>query len=413
MEKEGESIMKERIDRLIKIILSLMIVFSVISLNTVKASTLYNISYNVTYGQTSARTMLSLINDLREDVGVDDLAYDYTLEQAAMQRAAEIAIYFSHDRPNEEDCFSVLDDYSISWWYAGENIAEGYDSVSSVFEGWSESEGHYYNMINEYYNAIGIGYCIYDDTTYWVQLFTYSTSLNTTATTANDSSTTVNVEVSTDIFETVCDAIGHSYGSWVITTKATTSSNGKKTKTCSVCGTTKTSTIKKISTVKLSTTTYTYNGKVKTPSVTVTDSSGNKLTKGTDYTVSYPSGRKKVGTYSVKITFKGNYSGSKTVKFKIKPKATTLKSLTASKKAITVKWTKKTTQTTGYQIRYSTSSSFSSYKTVTISSYKTTSKKITGLKSKKKYYVKIRTYKTVNGTKYYSSWSSIKSIKTK
>lgn len=75
--------------------------------------------------------------------------------------------------------------------------------------------------------------------------------------------------------------------------------------------------------------------------------------------------------------------------------------------------TEKATQTTGYQLQYSTSSKFKGVKTVTVSKNKTTSKKISKLKAKKKYYVRIRTYKTVDGKKYYSAWSSVKSIKCK
>ena len=74
---------------------------------------------------------------------------------------------------------------------------------------------------------------------------------------------------------------------------------------------------------------------------------------------------------------------------------------------------KKTTQITGYQIQYSTDKAFKSYKTKTVSSYKTTSTTLTGLSAKKTYYVRIRTYKTVNGVKYYSGWSTVKYLKTK
>ncbi|MCM1115236.1 MAG: secretory protein, partial [Clostridium sp.] len=71
-------------------------------------------------------------------------------------------------------------------------------------------------------------------------------------------------------------------------------------------------------------------------------------------------------------------------------------------------------QTTGYQIQYSTDKNFKkNNKTVTVSSNKTTSKTISKLSGKKKYYVRIRTYKTVSGTKYYSSWSSVKTVTTK
>ncbi len=205
---------------------------------------------------------------------------------------------------------------------------------------------------------------------------------------------------------------GHKY--ITSTTKATTGKNGNTITKCSVCGSVSNSTtIYFPKTISLATTLYTYDGKVKIPSVTVKDSKGKTLVKNTDYTVSYASGRKNVGKYAVKITFKGNYSGTKTLYFTIKPKATSISSVSAGSKKFTVKWKKQSTQVTGYQIQYSTSSKFSSPKYVTVSNYKTTSKTISKLKGKKKYYVRVRTYKTVSGTKYYSSWSSAKSVTTK
>ena len=201
-------------------------------------------------------------------------------------------------------------------------------------------------------------------------------------------------------------------------TKATPTADGKVVNTCTVCKKTlSTTVIPKASSIKLSATSYTYNGKVKTPSVTVKDSKGKTLKRNTDYTVSYASGRKYVGKYAVKITFKGNYSGTKTLYFYIKPKTTSISSLSAGSKKFTVKWKKQATQTTGYQIQYSTSSKFTKSKTVTVSKNSTTSKTISKLSGKKKYFVRVRTYKTVkiNGkaTKIYSSWSKAKAVTTK
>lgn len=173
----------------------------------------------------------------------------------------------------------------------------------------------------------------------------------------------------------------------------------------------------KVSNVKLSSTSYTYNGKTKTPSVTVKDSKGRKLKNGTDYTVKYSSGRKKVGRYAVKVTFKGNYTGSKTVYYYIVPKSTSISKVSALKKGFKLSWKKQKTQTTGYQIQYSTSSKFKKAKTVNVSKNKTTSKSVKKLSSKKKYYVRVRTYKTVKidgkTKKVYSSWSKTKTVKTK
>ena len=94
--------------------------------------------------------------------------------------------------------------------------------------------------------------------------------------------------------------------------------------------------------------------------------------------------------------------------------ATSITSLSAKDNGFTVKWKKKT-KITGYQIQYSTSSKFSmkNTKTVKIKKAKTASKKITDLKSSKKYYVRIRTYKIVKKKKSYSSWSKKKNVTTK
>ena len=176
-------------------------------------------------------------------------------------------------------------------------------------------------------------------------------------------------------------------------------------------------TVTKASSIKLKATSLTYNGKVRTPKVIVKDRTGKTLVKNTDYTVSYAKGRKYVGKYAVKITFKGKYSGTKTLYFTIKPKATSISSLKAGSTKFTVKWKKQATQTTGYQVQYSASSKFSKAKTVTVGKNTTVSKKISKLSGKKKYYVRVRTYKTVkiNGKsiRIYSGWSKAKTVTTK
>ena len=200
------------------------------------------------------------------------------------------------------------------------------------------------------------------------------------------------------------------------TQKATAGKDGKITTTCTRCGTTtKTVKIAKVSKIKLSKTKYTYNGKKQTPSVTVKDSKGKELKVNTDYKVKLPSGRKNVGTYEVKITFKGSkYSGSKTLSYTINPKSTKLSKVSAKKKGFEAKWKKQSTQTKGYQIQYSTDSKFKSgNKTVTVNKNSTTKKTISKLKAKKKYYVRIRTYKTVGKQKYYSDWSKSVKVTTK
>lgn len=177
--------------------------------------------------------------------------------------------------------------------------------------------------------------------------------------------------------------------------------------------------ISKITVAKLSKPTYTYNGKTKSPSVILKDSQGTVLRKDIDYTMTTPKGRKNVGKYTYTITFKGNYTGTKKLTLTILPMATSLTKVTKGKKAISVKWKKVSKQVTGYEVMYSTSKSFKkgkATKTKLVKKAKITSLKITKLTSKKTYYVKVRTYKTVkiNGkiTKVYSGWSKPKNLKT-
>lgn len=163
--------------------------------------------------------------------------------------------------------------------------------------------------------------------------------------------------------------------------------------------------------VKLSTSTYTYNGKVKTPGVKVSVN-GTVLTKD-NYSVSYGKGRKNVGKYTVKVTLKNDYAGSRTVSFKINPPKSAVKKLKKGKKSFSVYVKKQSKQTSGYQVQYSTSKKFKSPKAKSLTSYKKTKLKVKKLKKHKKYYVRVRTYKKVGKAKYYSSWSSVKSVKTK
>ena len=209
----------------------------------------------------------------------------------------------------------------------------------------------------------------------------------------------------------------HTWNSGTVTKKASLTTNGVKTYTCKSCKATKTEAIPKVSNIKLSKTAYTYNGKVQRPGVTVKNSKGKALKNGTDYKISYPKGMKNVGKYTVKVTLKGNYSGSKSMTYNINPKGTGVSKVKAAKKGFKVTWKKQATQTTGYQVQYSTSSKFKKAKTVTISKNKTTSKSVGKLSAKKKYYVRVRTYKTIKiggkSVKLYSGWSKAKSVTTK
>lgn len=185
---------------------------------------------------------------------------------------------------------------------------------------------------------------------------------------------------------------------------ASTSTNGAIVKKCKVCGETiLTTVIPRIRNVSLTKTKFVYNGNSRTPYVTVYNTNGNKISSGY-YDVTYKN-NKNVGKGTVIITLKGNYSGTITKTFKIVPASINISRLSVKGKTVTVKWKKQKKQVTGYQIRYSTKSNMKSSKTITISKKSTSSKKISKLKKKKKYYIQIRTYKKVGKTKYYSNWS--------
>ena len=153
-----------------------------------------------------------------------------------------------------------------------------------------------------------------------------------------------------------------------------------------------------------------FTGKNITQSITV-KYNGKTLKKGTDYTVSYSS-NKKIGTATVKIAGKGSYTGTITKTFKINPAKQEIQKLTAKSKAFFVDWAQKGSAT-GYEIQYATNSKFTRAKKVTITNNKTDKTTVSKLSGKKKYYVRVRSYTTVKGTKYYGAWSSVKNVTTK
>ena len=292
--------------------------------------------------------------------------------------------------------------------------------------------------------------------------------------------------------QTVINATGHKSSGWIVDKAASIGVKGSKHKECTVCKkvleTAEIPALSRISiskaSVTLSTSTYAYDGKAKTPSVTVkvggktlkndTDYTvsysnntkvgtakvtitgkgnytgsvsktyiiknnfkkatvsgistkaftgknitqsitvkynGKTLKKGTDYTVSY-SNNKSIGTATVKIAGKGSYTGTITKTFKINPAKQEIQKLKAKSKAFFVDWAQKGSAT-GYEIQYATNSKFTSAKKVTITNKKTDKTTVSKLSGKKKYYVRVRSYTTVKGTKYYGAWSASKSVTTK
>ncbi len=198
------------------------------------------------------------------------------------------------------------------------------------------------------------------------------------------------------------------------TVKASAQKNGYTAKVCKNCG--KETELKDIyapAEIELSKDIYSYNGKACKPAVKVKDSAGNEIAAA-NFDVTYAD-NKKIGNAKVTVTFKGaRYEGSLTTTFTIASPKTTVSKAKAAKKSITVTWKKQKKNVSGYQIQYSTSKKFDkAVKTKTVKGTKKTSLTISKLKAKKTYYVRIRTYKTVKGKKYYSEWSKAKKVKTK
>ena len=128
------------------------------------------ISFDITgiENYTYAKSVFNQINSLRSSLGLDELTLDKNLMEIAMQRAAEISVFYSHTRPNDTSCFS----FSVAGNVRGENIASGYTSPEDVMYGWTNSSGHYANMVNSGYNAVGVGcFKASDGTLCWVQYF--------------------------------------------------------------------------------------------------------------------------------------------------------------------------------------------------------------------------------------------------
>ena len=295
-----------------------------------------------------------------------------------------------------------------------------------------------------------------------------------------------------DSYTETIPATGHKSSGWIVDKAASIGVKGSKHRECTVCKkvleTAEIPALSRISiskaSVTLSTSTYAYNGKAKTPSVTV-KIGGKTLKKDTDYTVSYSnnikvgtakvtitgkgnytgtisktysikndfkkatvsgistkaftgknitqsitvkyngktlkngtnytvsySSNKNIGTATVKIAGKGSYTGTITKTFKINPAKQEIQKLTAKSKAFFIDWAQKGSAT-GYEVQYATNSKFTGAKKVTITNNKTDKTTVSKLSANKKYYVRVRSYTTVNGTKYYGAWSASKSVTTK
>lgn len=195
----------------------------------------------------------------------------------------------------------------------------------------------------------------------------------------------------------------HSYSEWDVTKKATLTEDGVRFRTCKICKAKQTAPVYRPASFTLSATSYIHDGKVKTPTVTVKDRSGQVLpTKR--YAVTYSSGRKNIGTYKVRVTFKSAfYSGSKLVTYKIIPGQVKNLKATPKKDAVTLSWS---SVSGGVQYRvysYNTSAKKYTY----LGSTTSTSYTLKNLKSSSVYYYVVKAYKKVGDVGYSGKISSL------
>ena len=177
----------------------------------------FDLPLELRFCQTEARTEFEMINEFRtgddawvwdEDdsekiwyTGLKALTYDYALEKVAMQRAAEIALYYSHSREDGYDCFQTYYDLGYSMSAAGENIAAGHTSARKVFTAWREDDepysgqGHRRNILSDDFRAVGVGCVFYNGYYYWTQEFS-GANLQPEATAPDDSRKVVTVKAS-------------------------------------------------------------------------------------------------------------------------------------------------------------------------------------------------------------------------
>ncbi len=199
----------------------------------------------------------------------------------------------------------------------------------------------------------------------------------------------------------------------MVFTVATVEKDGSYIKKCS-CGQVESQqTVFRPAQVTLSADQFVYTGKKRVPDIKITDASGTAISSN-NYDIRFQN-NVKVGMASVTIIFKGDYSGQITKFFRILPKRVKITNVTQKKKGFLVKWKKQNNQITGYEIQYSTSKKFTkkATKRIIVKSNKAVSRIISSKRAGKKYYIRLRAYKTIkgNGTgKFYSKWSKAKVV---
>lgn len=321
----------------------------------------------------NAFEVVALVNKERKKAGLSELAMDQSLLDTAMLRGFENIIYWSHTRPNGEDCFSANNNMY------GENIALGQESPKEVMNAWMNSPGHKANILGSDYKSIGIG-CVYiNGNYYWVQCFGIDIENAITPSSYVDKKNHRNIMVKKD----------------------------KEYYTADLEIASKSLKVGKITTISI----Y-WNGNKLTNSGAIIESSkpsvcevnGEKLIG------------KKPGTANITMYYDGYKEAAKSIKVKVsadtsktKVPKVSIKSLT-NQKGKKVKITlKKVSNAKGYQIVYADNKKFKKASTITTGKTSYTIKK---LKKKKTYYIKARAYKKdTSGKKVFGAYSNVKKIK--
>lgn len=467
--------MKKYITRLLTMICLFVVFLLIQKTDAVAAADEFSMSISVTEYCDTANELLGYINAERVRVGAQPLVIDADLQEAAMQRSAEGAFVGGHKRPGSDwENFFTIDP-------TGKLRSENYYSGSgdrygayTIYNAWKTSEGHYKNMINPLWKAIGLG--ITDRCSYIV--FGYGENLKQTTISGThqkmrtvtglrmsqcsfkppysngtciyagngkyefkknmeplylrvwDSGTVINgnelsmfniQSLTPDIATVSSDGYITANKSGMVTLRATLKSNPALT-------TTSTFTIElpqkepeepeepikeRNFLVKVKIGSYTYTGKAIKPKVKVYwwDENDDPVPWIYGYKVSY-SHNKAVGTAKIKVQGTGIYKDLKgTATFTIKPrKVQGVSAKSSKKKQLTVKW-KKDVSVQGYEVQYSTSKKFKNDKIKKIAGKSKTGVTLKKLKSGKTYYMRLRSYKVSDGRKLYSAWSSKKKVR--
>lgn len=384
-----------------KISITIAVIISLLDFTSIQTlasgnTTLGNIQ--VCYGQTEGRSILDMINNLRtgsdawywnEDnrtktycKNLNELSYDYELEKFAMQRAAEIAVYFSHTRPNGKSCFSIYEENGLEYGYVGENIAYGYMTAEAVNEAFWEAnqmyngQGHRRNMLGGNYKTVGIGHAYYNGVHYWVEEFS-SEQYSHEKTEPEDGNVTVQIELDST------HAIANTTPTQVSSNcKVTFHENGGTSLQFSQKTVKKNTSLGILPSVKRKG--YTLKGWYSAKK------GGSKITSATKIT-------KNMTLYA---------QWSKVAK---PTKVTNLTVKSTKKGQCTITY-KEIAKVSGYQTAYSTDKKFSS-KNIKYSTTIGSKATLKNLKKGKRYYVKVRAYRLDSEkNKVYGSYSSVKSV---